>query len=374
MPLNPLMGINAANPYYGQLKALIDQLEQSQKDHTTALSDLHLESANAQAAQDTALRELSAAQQAPFEQVPISDQVVSRSIANLAAVLMQSDAPRQQAEQSLQEKQGMLLKRREDNIGRLETAYKSAADRAEKIGNIELQIKFGEKLAKLDKDRQNLYDTMRAAAGEEGDTKRAQAQRQTQLDIAQYGIIEAAIRAGQGSYNPSTKKYTAFAGKGGAKRTDTKPGDFLRFTTEVKNSALKAFNDKDASSQDKLASINNIGQQLDETVNAAGVLASENTPQQTLTRLLGIQKPSASETKGGMFGFGGGDVQLSNAPMFDTKNAIMKTIELWGLDRAADDPEIKADLLNFLSIVGRNKKLGLGPGDARAILAELGVN
>ena len=112
------------------------------------LGDLGRQLMQAQGAESGASSALETARAAPMPETPPMAQAVTRSLANLAGSLTGSEAPRQNLDQLINRNNQMLLARRAENLAMLEDAYKRAAARAEKLGDLENQIKLGEKVWK----------------------------------------------------------------------------------------------------------------------------------------------------------------------------------------------------------------------------------
>lgn len=338
------------NPYSLLLTMLQDSL--SGTDEEDILGRLTQESNLARSGANDALRAFTRAQEAPLPEVAPEERFASTLVGNVASVIGQNPAYREGAQEDLKTKHGLLLKQRDETLSRLENAYKLKAGRAEKIGDIELQTKTLEQLKKVGEQRQELLNTLRAGLGEEGATQRAKLARQTDLDVASLGIIREAVGKGLGSYDPATRKFTAFAGGGIAKRTETTSTDFAKAVRLAREDAVKSLQNDKLSDDEKAQAIETVGGTLDDTINAAGVLANERSPIQTLTRLAGITKPTAVVGKG----FFGGSLRLSNPSAYDKLSAIHKTIELWGFDDPSN-PEAVKGLRNFLLRLGKRGTL-----------------
>lgn len=150
-----------------KLLELMSSLWDSTQDSSLVdlFSQLGRERGSAEQQASTAQSQLQGAINAPRPETNAAADLVARGAGRAASGLLQSDKPSAQAEQLIKDKQGFLLQQREENLKSLGESYKRAADRAERLGDLENEIKLKEKIESIATKRKEIGDTLRLIYG-----------------------------------------------------------------------------------------------------------------------------------------------------------------------------------------------------------------
>lgn len=154
MPIPPAL---ANNPIAKSLAALWDQSGNGTSDLFTELAK---QVAASQSEAGTAKTALAGAVASPIPQTDPAIQAIMASLGNAASGLTGSAMPSEHAKSLIETDTKNLQQKRLDSIDQLSKAYQRAADRAEKMGDTETEIKFREKLAKQHEERGALLSMM----------------------------------------------------------------------------------------------------------------------------------------------------------------------------------------------------------------------
>lgn len=181
------------NPF---LPMITSMLEATKDDPTERLlEELNTVYQTREREADAAQSQLQQAQQAPLPEVDRGQAFARRLGGGVAGVLQRSNLPAQQAEQDIQTKRSGLIQQREENLNMLATSYQRAAQRAEKLGDMELQLKYQTQAEKAMKDRQALLELGVKAGQHESEMQ--------QIGLRNKGEKEAAAIRGAATKDPS---------------------------------------------------------------------------------------------------------------------------------------------------------------------------
>jgi hypothetical protein len=172
------------------LEALIQNLQgaasQSGSEVEEMLREVGRNLMAAQGKSDTARRDFQAGLAAPAEQVNPIAQVLMRTLGLSSEALTGQQGAFKEAQQLIGSQQEQLNQRRTESLKELEIAYRDAAGRAEKLGDMDTSLKFKVKADRAIQDQEKLSGMQRIQA--EG-----QLAAQHRKDAAE---LEAKLRAG----------------------------------------------------------------------------------------------------------------------------------------------------------------------------------
>ena len=190
MPLTDLFSPEVGNdPTARRIAALFDQSLGTGGGMEDIIKDLGRQLFAAQTDATATQTKLSEAVAAPAPTTDVNIDTILRSLGGAASSLLGTNEPKVTAAKLIEDEQKMLTQKREENLGLLSDAYKRAADRAAKLGDMESEIKFRAQFEKTTQQQTTLRQMLTSAVeGKQADvrqTKALSAERDLRLDLAE---------------------------------------------------------------------------------------------------------------------------------------------------------------------------------------------
>lgn len=204
-----------ATQFDALMEILNGQAKASSGDLSSLLDEIGRTLLSAQGAEQEAAGALGAARNAPPPQVDPLAQTALRAMGSASEMFTGQRGALADAKGLLADEQERLTTRRADSLKQLEDAYKSAAARAEKIGDMETSLKFKLKADKALQDQSELTKT-RALLLEDKLASARAAQEQTQRSKSQQSLQQSELlwRGAQNDLDRMADERRAFITQG----------------------------------------------------------------------------------------------------------------------------------------------------------------